>query len=48
MRQLFLASLALACLCSCATRAPLSSSEDPCAAGEGTYACQVQRYRDAT
>jgi len=48
MRQLLFATLVLACLCSCATTSPRSSSEGPCAAGEATYACQVQRYRDAT
>lgn len=48
MRQLFFATLLLTVLSSCATAPPPLSSADPCSAGEATYACQVQRYRDAT
>lgn len=48
MRQLFFATLMLTVLSSCATTAPPLSSSDACSAGEATYACQVQRYRDAT
>lgn len=48
MRQLFVVALMLTVLCSCATTASQSASGDPCSAGEASYACQVQRYRDAT
>lgn len=48
MRHLVFAALTLTVLCGCAAPPPSVSSQDPCAAGEATQACQVKRYRDAT
>jgi hypothetical protein len=48
MKQILLAAtVAVACLCSCATPPPQPLRVDPCAAGEASYACQVERYRNA-
>lgn len=47
MIRLWIAA-SFALLAGCSGIPPAQLRDDPCAAGETTYACQVQRYNDVS